>query len=68
MKVKLMDSDNWIDTKKIIAFIIKDNEELNLKTKKIEYRQEYQILVPGKTLLVSKANWAALHDIWRNEQ
>lgn len=35
MKVKLMDSHNWIDTKKIIAFIIEENVELNLKTKKM---------------------------------
>lgn len=68
MKLKLMDSKLWIDTKKIIAFFEEEQKELNLDTKKIEYKTEYQILVPGKILLVSKANFYALQDIWRNER
>lgn len=68
MKLKLMDSKSWIDTKKIIAFFEEEKKELNLDTKKIEYNTEYQILVPGKILLVSKANFSALLDIWRNEK
>lgn len=59
---------SWIDTKKIIAFFEEEEKELNLDTKKIEYNTEYQILVPGKILLVSKANFNALLDIWRNEK
>lgn len=68
MKIKLINSKAWIDTKKIIAFIEKEEEKLNFKTKEIEKKIEYQLLVPGKTLVVSRANYGALMDIWRNEQ
>lgn len=68
MKIKLMDSKAWIDTKKIIAFIEEEEEKPNFKTKEIEKKIEYQLLVPGKTLVVSRANYFALMDIWRNEQ
>lgn len=67
MKIKLMNSSAWIDTKKIIGFDEDEKEELNLKTKRIEKNTEYQVIVPGKILLVSRANYFALMDIWRNE-
>lgn len=63
-----MNSKAWIDTKKIIAFNEEEKEELNFKTKEIEKNIEYQLFVPGKTLVVSRANYFALMDIWRNEQ
>lgn len=68
MKIKLMHSKAWIDTKKIIAFDEDEKEEINFKTNKIFKNIEYQIIVPGKILLVSKANYFSLLDIWRNEQ
>lgn len=68
MKIKLMDSKSWIDTKKIIAFCENETEDINWKTKEIEKHTEYQLIVPGKILLVSKANYFSLMDIWRNEQ
>lgn len=67
MKIKLMDSKSWIDTKKIIAFYEKETEDINWKIKEIEKKIEYQLIVPGKILLVSEANYNALLDIWRNE-
>lgn len=67
MKIKLMDSKTWIDTKQIIAFDEEVIEDLNWKTKKIEKHTEYQLIVPGKILLVSKANYFSLMDIWRDE-
>lgn len=68
MKIKLMDSKLWIDTKKIIAFDEDEEEEINLKTKEIKKNTKYKLIVPGKILLVSRANYYALMDIWRNEQ
>jgi hypothetical protein len=68
MKTKLMDSSAWIDTKKIIGFDVEKKENLNLKTKRMEKNIEYQVIVPGKILLVSKSNYFALMDIWRNER
>lgn len=67
MKIKLMDSNTWIDTKQIIAFDEEKTENLNWETKKIEKHTEYQLIVPGKILLVSKDNYFSLMDIWRNE-
>lgn len=67
MKIKLMDYNLWIDTKQIISFCEKNTEDINWKTKKIEKHTEYQLIVPGKTLLVSEADYNALFDIWRNE-
>lgn len=67
MKIKLMDSKSWIDTKKIIAFCENEKEDINWKIKEIEKHTEYQLIVPGKILLVSEANYNALLDIWRNE-
>lgn len=68
MKIKLINSNLWIDTKQIIAFDEENTEELNWGTKKIEKHTEYQLIVPGKILLVSKANYFSLMDIWRNER
>ena len=68
MKTKLMDSDTWIDTKKIIAFHEEKIEKANFKTMEIEKYTEYQLIVPGKILVISKADYYGLHDIWRNEQ
>ena len=68
MKIKLMDSETWIDTKKIIAFHEEKIEKPNFKTMNIEKFTEYQLIVPGKILVVSKSDYKALHDFWRNEQ
>lgn len=68
MKIKLMDSKTWIDTKQIIAFTEEIIEEPNYKTLKLDKYTEYQLIIPGKILLVSKDNYFALMDIWRNEK
>lgn len=68
MKVKLMDSKAWIDTKKIIAFDEEEKEEINFKTNKIDKNIEYQVIVPGKILVVSKANYFSLLNMWSIEQ
>lgn len=67
MKVKLKKSKTWIDTKQIIAFDEEVIEKLNFETKKIEKITEYQLIVPGKILLVSKKNYSELLNIWRGE-
>lgn len=68
MKVKLMDSKAWIDTKKIIAFDEDETVEPDFKTKKLKKNIEYQVIVPGKILVVSKANYFSLLNIWSSEQ
>lgn len=67
MKVKLKKSKTWIDTKQIIAFDEEVIEKLNFETKKIEKITEYQLIVPGKILLVSRKNYSELLNIWRSD-
>ena len=67
MKIKLMDSNVWIDTKSIIAFS-ETNEDFSYISEHLQDLIMYLVYIPGATFKVSKADYYALHDIWRNER
>lgn len=68
MKKKLIDSQTWIETKQIIAFTEEVIEKPNFKTMNFEEYTEYQLIIPGKILIVSKADYFSLLNIWSSEQ